>query len=578
MNNSKIKSIVNKVTNSRLLWVIFIIVSLILFLTQAEFFVRSDGFYYYHTAKSIVDHGSFVTTEEPTYWDTAAPWTRTVLEDRYISVASPGTAILNVPALFVSKVVDQFIDLDDNYFLEYNGHTLLEGIFMVVNSYIFFVASLILIFKILRGLGFSERNSLVSISLSIFSSYVLWYVFVLPIFTHVYELFFASLLLFCFLKIKNNSEMKYLLLMGISSGLLFLIRPIFLLLILVFWLFVLHKKNRIKKAICLFLSFVPFLALYFIYNLVSYGNFFTSGYSATGIVFDLSTFNGLNILFSIHRGWLVYSPIFIFALFGLLLGLITKRLIFVVCWISILLGVAIYGFWPNWWGGGSYGSRFLIYTLPFSAIGLSYFINKIKYSKYRLVVIFLMTLFFIYSTSLFFLYRVTPLKSDFYLPSYFFEIQIKRLNESQSIKDYISKNLMNVQWGSTIPIIISGRMDYLMRFDIYEDKLYLTSIVKPKISNQELPSALDLYLVNKSDREVYKLRFSNMNISQKIDIDCDIHCEKVTEIVDSGFEISRFSGVVLNESYDLYIENGQNVQLRGEPKTWNDWEVFHKIF
>lgn len=41
----------------------------ILFLTQGDPFVRSDGFYYYHTAKTLVDKGSFATNDEPILGD-----------------------------------------------------------------------------------------------------------------------------------------------------------------------------------------------------------------------------------------------------------------------------------------------------------------------------------------------------------------------------------------------------------------------------------------------------------------------------------------------------------------------------
>lgn len=576
----KFKIFFNLVLTKRFAVPIFILFSLFLFLTQAELFVRSDGFYYYHTAKSIIDHGSFVTTEEPEYWDTAAPWARTVFEGRYISVASPGTALLNVPILFISKVMDNVIDLDDTYFLEYNGHTLLEGFFMVLNSYLFFVLALVLVYKILRKLGFSERNSLISISLSIISSYILWYVFIFPIFTHVYEFFFVALLCFVFLKYKENSARRFLLFIGISSGFLFLIRPIFLVIFPIFWLFALYKSSLRKLFLNIFylgLGSLPFLLIYLIYNFVSYGSFFSSGYSVTGINFDLSSFNGLNVLFSIHRGWLVYSPIFIFSFVGLFFALKINKLISILSFWSIFAGVIIYGFWPSWWGGGSFGSRFFIYTLPFCIIGLAFFFSKIKNLKYRNFIVIIAILFLVYSSSLLLLYRVTGFKSEFYLPTDFFAVQLERVSESSSFEEYLRKNFINMQTGSSIPIILDGRMDYLIRFEREYDKIGI-SITEPKISKQEFPSVLEVFLVNKKDKKVYLTKLYDIKTGETFDVSCRENCVEVNELVENSLEFSRYSGIILDEEFDLYIENGQNVQLRGEFILWNNWDRYYRLF
>jgi hypothetical protein len=306
---------------------------------------------------------------------------------------------------------------------------------------------------------------------------------------------------------------------------------------------------------------LPFIIILGMYNLESYGNIFASGYSITrGETFTLENFNGLNVLFSIHRGWLIYSPLFVTSLIGLFLFYKENKRVSILSLGGILLGVLIYGFWPTWWGGGSFGSRFMLYTLPFCCVGLAVLLNRIKYYKYNFLIYLFIILSTIYSTSLMFLYRVTPIDKDFYLPTYFFSNQIDLINQSYTFNEYITKNLNNLQLGSGIPLISLGEMSNLMTVS-EENKIFTFKLVNPPYSNYTLPSEIEGYLVNKQDRKVYKI---NITLNQN-----SFSLETAAEVFGiDRLPLRQFSGARVNSTFDIYLENGKNISLRGEVINW----------
>ena len=108
-----------------------------------------------------------------------------------------------------------------------------------------------------------------------------------------------------------------------------------------------------------------------LYNYISYGNAFTSGYGIVrGENFDFSQFNFLNELFSPQRGWFVYSPVYLLGVIGNILAFRRHKLVAGASLFLIFAIALIYGFWPAWWGGGSFGNRFMLVAAAPAAVGI----------------------------------------------------------------------------------------------------------------------------------------------------------------------------------------------------------------
>jgi len=105
-------------------------------------------------------------------------------------------------------------------------------------------------------------------------------------------------------------------------------------------------------------------------------------------LFSGNILSGLTgLLISPSRGLFIYSPIFIFSFIFLFYALFSKkiRVIYKYLAISVFALVLVYSKFVAWWGGWTFGYRFLIELLPmliiFLALSWEKFIKKNKYLK-----------------------------------------------------------------------------------------------------------------------------------------------------------------------------------------------------
>ena len=80
-----------------------------------------------------------------------------------------------------------------------------------------------------------------------------------------------------------------------------------------------------------------------------------------------------DVLWSAKAGWLVYSPMMIFAVAGIFM--LRKRLpeVFPAVLLYCLVALYITSAWDIWWYGGSLGQRAMVQSYPFWAFGLAAF-------------------------------------------------------------------------------------------------------------------------------------------------------------------------------------------------------------
>lgn len=171
-------------------------------------------------------------------------------------------------------------------------------------------------------------------------------------------------------KSKSNQNIIYL---GILSGFFIFNRPpdSVLLLPILFYVIYSVKSQSIRYFSFMVFASIPFL----LYNLYFFGTLF-GGYAQNLNILTLnmetlSIFIGL--LFSPNRGLFVYSPILILSIFGYLnIPRIENRMIRYFLFMfgfSVLLNIVVYSsFETHWWGGHSYGPRFLLGTVPMLVI------------------------------------------------------------------------------------------------------------------------------------------------------------------------------------------------------------------
>jgi hypothetical protein len=99
------------------------------------------------------------------------------------------------------------------------------------------------------------------------------------------------------------------------------------------------------------------------------GSWLYYSYNDEGFFFSQPSI--LKGLFSFRKGWFIYTPIMIFALFGFYALFKKYRWIGLSISIAFVLFMYVTFSWWCWWYGGGFGARTMIDFYPYLALGLA---------------------------------------------------------------------------------------------------------------------------------------------------------------------------------------------------------------
>lgn len=268
------------------------------------------------------------------------------------------------------------------------------------------------LFYIIGRLGdFSAGPSfIVSIS---FGVSTLIYSFAGGFWSHIFSILFITLCLISFLIFYNKKKLISILFFGLFYALsisidypnAIIIFPLFLLIIVS--LFKSSKKKMFSGIFLLLIPLLVFGSAISLYNKSTFGSPFKIGQSsgssvgsrfkasiipikvwnAEGVFDDRRLFPGLiSQTLSPERGILIFSPVLLLAIFGFF-NLYKRDKHLSIALLSIVsLNIIFYSIWQDYWGGWSYGPRYLIASIPILILPLLYFL---KYSSRKLLAEFI---------------------------------------------------------------------------------------------------------------------------------------------------------------------------------------------
>ena len=157
-----------------------------------------------------------------------------------------------------------------------------------------------------------------------------------------------------------------------------------------FWLALEGQSKRPVKLLTVVFPSLFLLALLFLYNFHYWGAPVKGGYKTTG--FQLSPSGLLGLLLSPGRGLLVFCPVLALSIPGWYF--ISRHSKTQAVFLLLTAGplYCLYGFWKFWWGGWSWGPRFLLPVIPILCFPLACFLehtrsahnSKIKAALYSL--------------------------------------------------------------------------------------------------------------------------------------------------------------------------------------------------
>ncbi|MEW6610748.1 MAG: hypothetical protein AB1352_03965 [Patescibacteria group bacterium] len=251
-----------------------------------------------------------------------------------------------------------------------------DGIAILVISSLCCIGTLLLWTRTLRHIFHFSRIHAVAASFASFIGLPAWYyAFSVPSYAHTIELFFLTLALSLFFRALSQPSLVMFSAIGCAVGVAALTRMDALLYLAIFTIIsltVLHR-TAVVPLVILTTSCMIILSLQFIVWHRIFGSIFPNvGYNPQGFTFPL---HAADVLFSGSRGFFIWSPIAVIGLVGLCILIFQRHMLSYIAALmgvqALLFYVLFYGSWEMWWGGLSFGQRFLIPLFPFVALGVA---------------------------------------------------------------------------------------------------------------------------------------------------------------------------------------------------------------
>tara|TARA_R110002073_G_scaffold85273_10_gene203154 strand:+ start:576 stop:2852 length:2277 start_codon:yes stop_codon:yes gene_type:complete len=311
-----------------------------------------------------------------------------------------GTAFIYFPA-FVAGHIWANLSANhpaDGFSAPYQIAVLIESLLLLYLG-LFFLRKFSLVF-------FDDTTSTIIIGIICLGTNYLQIVLDNPATPHTL-LFAAYAFLLYYIQLWHTSpKFKYLISISIVSAIMILSRPneLLFLIIPLFWLggvfpnFKTKINFFIKNPIQLITAIIPFA--FFGGIQLFYWNHLTGEWiydSYRNEDFKLLDPYLFEYLFSFKKGWLLYTPLMIFSLIGLIYFYFKNKKLSIPFIVFTILTIWVLASWDCWWYADSYSQRSIIQSYPIFVLPLGYFILSIRESKIfiRYSVIGLMSFLFI---------------------------------------------------------------------------------------------------------------------------------------------------------------------------------------
>lgn len=250
----------------------------------------------------------------------------------------------------------------------------------------------------MKGFNVSKNNRVIVLIVSVFATNLFYYSVVEPGMSHVYSFAMISAFLYYGQQYFIKPSNRLFMFMSIVLGTIILIRPVNILIVLSlpfiaikFSLFKAGVVDVFRNRIATFFSIFLFLIILFIQLLIykiSTGHYFVYSYQEEG--FHFLAPHIFDVLFSYKKGLFVYTPVFLFSLFGLVSLYKKSKYLFFSILIFLFTITYVLSSWWMWYYGGSFSSRVYVEYIPLFMILLGISLNNIKSLRTRVFYLFLL--------------------------------------------------------------------------------------------------------------------------------------------------------------------------------------------
>jgi hypothetical protein len=321
----------------------------------------------------------FIENDSAFYWDNHRYWPETAPNGGKVIKTTMGLSILYAPFFAIGhQYAESQNDTSRGFSSTYE--------FFLVLSAIFFMIIGIICLRLFLLNYYNDLTVAITLILIYLGTNLYYYLTIEPLISHGYNFALCSIFMLQTTKWHKKPSWKNSFFIGLIAGLIVLIRPINIFILLFFVLFKLFDKDGVKLKVVLFkkeylkIIVISLIAFLVILPQLLYWKSMTDNWFFNSYIGEQFYFNNPHIidgLFSFRKGWLLYTPIMIFALVGIFFSKNFKYNILII----IAPIIVILFSWWNWWYGGSFGCRPIIDFYPILAIGLAAFTQMLLTTK-----------------------------------------------------------------------------------------------------------------------------------------------------------------------------------------------------
>jgi hypothetical protein len=308
------------------------------------------------------------------------PWAIPYGEGKTLSVFTCGVAILWSPFYIIAHFVTLFLNYDaTGHGNIYYGSVLIAALFYAFIGLYF-------IYRLLIK-EFGHKISLITAGLFILGTNLFYYTVIMGAgMSHAYSFSMIAIYIYFVHRFYETGKLKHLIFFAVPFAIAVLIRPTNIIAGFYFFLFgIFNGKTLIERGqywlknywvlgVILLTGFIVAIPQMLYWHTVT-GSFITYSYQDYGFPYLLNPKIGI-VLFGKYNGWLTYTPLVIFALYGLGRALLNKTYNSIAILIILLLAIYINA---SWWAptfSAAVGQRAMIDFLPFLAFPLAWVVKS----------------------------------------------------------------------------------------------------------------------------------------------------------------------------------------------------------
>jgi len=352
--------------------------------TRGERVIASDvkGYYAYLPATFIYHdlQFNFVFDDDNPHKDIQKKevWFNTTEDGKRIIQYTSGLAICYAPFFLIAHVGAKLFGIPAH------GYSMPYDFMLQFGAVLFFILGIYFLRRILE-LYYSEKTAALTLIAVVLGTNLLHYGTKEAAMSHVFSFAFIAMFIWLLLKWLERPSWQTTIQLGLTTGMIILIRPSNIMIIALFGLLNVSRfsdlgerlrfllRNYRQVLIMMLAAFIVWIPQLLYWHSVTGHIIYQSYGDDVGFFWtDPAVFK---LLFSYRKGWLLYTPIMILALVGLIPLYRKHRGLF---WPSLFISViTIYVFssWCFWWYGGGFGSRPFVDYYAVFAIPLAAFID-----------------------------------------------------------------------------------------------------------------------------------------------------------------------------------------------------------